>query len=437
MKSTKNFINRAKEFLENDKEGIVKSISHISCYNDEPKFYHYIAEIKDGSSNSYHEESVASGTALEKKRAVSKLFGEILERYALTKQPTDVIKGSYNDLVKVGKCPLNPEELNSYDKKLFKEINPTVIDLKSEIFHWIEAKEVYSKKRVLIPAQLVYVPFNGSSLEPQLEESISTGGSCGGSLEEAIYGGACEVIERDSYMLHYLLKLPGQSISITDDKDKELSFLRKYISGYNLELFLVDMTTDLQVPSLAAIIIDRTNLGPAVSIGLKAGFDLKRTIIGAIEEAFMVRSWIRDKFVYFEPDFKLKDGHIHTIEERAYYWFDVSMIQKLDFWLGNKKTIKYSDLKKKFNLSKKSYLTSLVVRLRKKDIPIYYVNLTPIEMEKNGFFVVKVIIPSLQSLYLDEYNKYFGKRRLHEFSQKLAKNKKHEIELNLIPHPFL
>jgi ribosomal protein S12 methylthiotransferase accessory factor len=56
-----------------------------------------------------------------------------------------------------------------------------------------------------------------------------------------------------------------------------------------------------------------------------------------------------------------------------------------------------------------------------------------------GFRVVKVVIPNLHPLYLDEKHPYLGGKRLYDVPVKLGflKNPRKEDEFNKISHPFL
>ncbi len=377
---------------------------------------------------------MASGVAFEKHAALTKLFGEILERYAITVQPKKTTVDTYEGLLKKVMNPIDIIECNPYSDDVFRKLNKNIGDLRREKFHWILGVEETESKKAMIPAQLVYLPFKKANGEPVLESPLSTGAAGGDTREDAVYGGACEVIERDSYMLSYLLKLTDPYVDLSGAKDVEISKLPSYFNRYNLELRIINTTRDLGVPSVAALVIDRTGLGPALSVGLKAGFNIKDIIIGSIEEALMVRNWIRDKFIYYEPDYKTHE-HIYTVEERAYYWFNIPMLKKIDFWLENTKLIKYEDFKNKFESSEKNEYKRLVSALKRRGVRIYTAEVQTKKMKENKFFVVKTIIPSLQPMYLDEQNRYWGKKRLHSYAKLLKKEG--AIKFNDIPHPFL
>lgn len=73
------------------------------------------------------------------------------------------------------------------------------------------------------------------------------------------------------------------------------------------------------------------------------------------------------------------------------------------------------------------------------DIDVVYADITHPKIKKHGIVVVKVFIPKLQPLYLDEHYPYLGGNRLYEVPVQLGflKVPNQEFQLNKIPHPFL
>ena len=118
--------------------------------------------------------------------------------------------------------------------------------------------------------------------------------------------------------------------------NKELTSILSILDRYALELTIFDLRTDLQIPVYAAVLLDTTGKGPAVSLGLKAGFDTIRAIIGAIEEALMTRTWIRDKYIYQKKEFDMPKK-IETIDQRAYFWFKPEKIKYFSFLFNGEK----------------------------------------------------------------------------------------------------
>lgn len=404
-------------------------------YSDEPKIYHYTSAFNTPDEND--NDTLAGGVSPSKEIAILKAISEGIERYSLSQQPNEgYLRGSYNQLAqKYGPDNvLNPKEVSAFSEKQLELSNfKNFVFSKDSYFRWIKANSLFSGKEVYIPAQLIYVPYHrhGSQHEPAIRISISTGAANGTALGSSLYRGICEIIERDAYIINYLNSLPRTRIV---NFPKDIKKLLDVFSRYNLEVAVLELTLDLQVPVFAALIFDRTGIGPAVSVGVKADLDSKEAIIGAILEANHTRPWAR--YVMMKPDTITKENsEIESFEDRLLFWSKVPMIDKLSFWQNTQKK-NFVALPAYKGHSK---IKDLLGKLRDKVKEIYFVDITPKKAKDKGFCVVKVIIPEMQPLYLDERFPYLGGRRLYEvpFRLYLIDKQLKETELNKTPHPFL
>lgn len=423
-------VERGSRFI-NDHPKIIKNIFKVPSYNDEPKLYSYQVYFKDRYSNGKNEDSSASGISFNKRRALMKVLGETIERYSLGgNNNKKFIYNNFRELKALNKLAVHPEDLIAFSDKKHYAYN-----LDKRNLHWIEGKSLISSKKILVPAQLIYVPYLYQHSEPLIRFPISTGAAAGATSSDALYRGICEIIERDAFMIAYLNKTPSPRIDLFSTNDKSIRNIVNTLRRYQLDPVVLDLTNNLKIPVFAAITVDRTGLGPAVSVGLKAGFDIKETIVGAIEESLMMRSWMRDKFIYNDPEYK-REKEITTIEDRAHFWFPVSAIKYLDFWIKNK-TLKKINIQGGGRSNNK--LEKIVELLKEKETDIIYVDITDKKIKKYGFVVVKVIIPQLHPLYLDERYPYLGGKRLYDTPMKMGilNRPNTEAKFNKIPHPFL
>lgn len=436
LKSSKGYIKaldssleKAAEFVDRNKNFII-NISKSSLYNDEPKIFAYSGTYKSRYKKST---DIACGFSFNQKVALMRVLGEGLERYCLEKyNPKISFVGSAQN---INIDYLDPSSFDAFSDNQLAKSNYKKFRMNNKsLFRWTTGFSLGRKKSLLIPAQLVSfnVPMKN---EPTILSPISTGTAAGLSLDDAVYRGICEIIERDSFMISYLNKLPSPHVHLQSIKDTRIQRILNKLKRYKLEVIVLDTTTDLKIPAFAALTLDKTGLGPAFSIGLKAGFDIKESIIGAIEESLMTRSWIRDKFIYLNPDYK-QEKIIQSLEDRACFWFPVDMIKKLEFWLENKNIKRFTNDELIFP---ENTLKASVALIEKNKMEIIYVDITHKTIKKNGFWVIRTIIPQLHPLYLDEQYPYFGGRRLYEapIKMKFFKRIKTESQLNNIPHPFL
>lgn len=82
----------------------------------------------------------------------------------------------------------------------------------------------------------------------------SNGCAIGGSLEEAIFHGILEIVERDAFLLTWYAKLPLPRLDLSSANDTELQLMiqrLRTITGYELHAF--NATMEHGIPSLWVI----------------------------------------------------------------------------------------------------------------------------------------------------------------------------------------
>ena len=404
-------IDRMKSLLGKNK--IISSTQKSFQFTDEPKFFQYTAFMNKSllPSTIKDDDNQGSGLALTEEQAQIKAMGECIERFELSSNRDIKFKKSFNNLDNA----VNPARFINY-----KEVTDSFKkDLQNNEFSWTSAVDLDSDKEIYIPSQLIYVPYLHK--ETVLRLPISNGAACASSKEEAIYKGICELIERDSFMLTYLEKRTPVKIKTDSIKDKTLNEIIYRMKRYFLEPYFFDITTDIEIPTILCVIIDKSGVGPAISIGTKTDWDVISAAKGAILEAQHTRLWIRYQMIKGKKAPEQKN--INTIEKRGLFWSSDHMISKLDFILKTPKETSIDKLR--INLKKENYLNHIKNCLINNNFSIYTKNLTSKEVESAGFYVFKTIIPELHPLYLFEDFKYL-------FSSRLKKEK-----LNEIPHPFV
>ena len=414
------------KFVEKNK-GTILDLYKAPLYNDEPKIFNYSARHKTSTTGDF---DIASGFSFNKEVALIRVLAEAIERFSLsTYRPRILARKTAGHAARLRNF-IDPLLLSPFSKhQLMQNRFEKFRIKKTSRFNWTNAYLLSSNKKVLVPAQLM--SFMAQSDDLIVMPINSTGTAFGLTLEDALYRAICEVVERDAFVIAYLNKIPSPQVSLDKIRDKEISYILSILQRYRLELVVMDLTTDIGIPVFCAIIVDKTGLGPSVSVGLKAGVETRECLIGAIEEALMTRSWIRDRVIYMQGG---NVNAIKDIQERAELWFPTNMIKKLDFWLksDNKSKIKITRTKtNRWELTKKS--------LEDIGIGVIYKNISPDEVRNSNLFVVRVLIPSLQQFYLDEAYQFFGNKRLYEVPIKLkfTNRRKDESGLNSIPHPFL
>lgn len=372
-----------------------------SRFNDEVFFYSFSTNLKttsDRISNGY------GYSFNSKKLALLKSLAEAYERHCnYIFDGKNTIKGSYSELSKTVKL------LNS---DCFKR------GFKNEILTWSEAKSLFTKSKIYIPSQQIYL--SNLIKEKPLTSRISTGCAAGSSHKDTLLRCIYEIIERDAFMCWYLYKLPAKEILISKLNNKNIQEIFKKSYDFKLDLKVFDITQDIPIPTFLVVIIDKTGIGPAITVGCKSGFNKIKTLTSTIEECFAMRTTRRIRFN------NLRINNINNTTERMTYWYPTSSIKLLNFLFNSKK------INLTINSYKNEYEQVLKI-LNNKKLDIFYKNISQIKKLDKKIIVYKAIIPKLQPLWQDE--KMF----------ELKINRKNDLEkyynfkikkINKYPHPL-
>jgi len=433
------------------KKKIIKRITKIPRrYHDEPKIIQYQTE----TPTSYPDISAYSdgrgsfskfggGADLNEERAFMKAVGEGVERLCLcTYKEKDCLLSTYKEISKKAVNPLSFAGISELQRQ---SINGLKIDERS-VFRWVQGRSLIDGKKFFIPAQSVYIGYKYCQGEPMIQQQISTGAAAADSFEEALYKGICEAVERDAFMITYLNKLSPPVIDLEAIDDPKIQETLAAFKRYKLELYVVDTTTDIGIPTMTAVIIDRTEAGLAVHVGCKTSLNIREAITGVVWETLRGRIGSRGSLSSLasreEKKAALKSDplKISSFADRRLFWDGLDMIPKIGFLFnGQKKRISQEELDNRKDISNAEKLETVVKILQRKNIDIYGFDITMPEIKGEGIWVAKVVSPQLQPLYLMERTRHVSGQRLFNVPVAAGYYQKplSESELNPLPHPFL
>lgn len=429
------------EYIKSNTEfDFIDSIRLVSQYSDEPKFWYFSANYNsshvanqglefNGNSSGFSFYSVDY--------ALLKCVAETIERYCnntFLQENVSYIGSTDNFSEKVALLNLDSIVRFSPKQLLEYKFNKFGLTPKS-IFQWTECDSLLQDEKVLVPSQLIYLSYSHLSDEPIIYPSISTGAAGGSSLSAAIVRGILEVIERDAFMVFYLNKLPAPRINIMSLEDDRIAHFIEISERYDLEIICLNITTDIGVPTVVSLVFDKTGIGKAVSLGLKSSLNQLDAILGSIEEAFHPRTWIRREHEKFGRIISKKDLMAHSsMLNRGLFWYGKNTISNLDFWINTK----LEDPDESINIISNNsgqYLKQILMIMKNLGYSMFYRSLMIPEFADLGYHVVKVLIPELQPLYLNENYPLLGGKRLLQVPRILGYSANKEF--NNIPHPFL
>jgi ribosomal protein S12 methylthiotransferase accessory factor YcaO len=158
----------------------------------------------------------------------------------------------------------------------------------------VEARSALTGGTVHVSAADAYLGY--ASPSHALESADTNGCAAGQTMAEAIMHAALEVIERDAFAIWWRNRAPRPQLN--PGNDEILSYYQRELAGSGRALRLIDLTTDLRIPVVAAYSFDRA--GANIYLGAAADLDCWRAARRATEE--MLQFWFWGRLQADPPD---------------------------------------------------------------------------------------------------------------------------------------
>lgn len=424
--------------------------------NNAPKYYDYEASVLTGNKpNNF--DTVSYGQSFDSAgEAESRCLGEFLERQFLKKiDITRTIVATKKELgnraVDIGSMPLylpwQTEVNNSFIT------NDTLLE---SPVTWVKGKSLINKKTRFIPSDRVF--WGQYDLRSKsLNQPTSNGNGGGFSYEEAVLSGLYELVERDSFMCHWLLKLPAPIIEMGEGVGERLKTKLQDAKRYAIEVVFLDITTTINVPSALCILFDRHDVNDVkIAVGAAAGYNPNRLLEKSYLEALVVlrRHWFADKRhsdnekmgkrgMFDNSQFDSEDWEVRldryrgsVVEQQMYFLVQQgSKISYPDFYSKSHKNFKSRKEELKYVRRLFTTLSNVMPGLHPY---VYRVQDNSNFLASVGFHVVSVVVPQLFPLYLTEHQGTLDIHNLKhwEFTAEAKGNTWTGEVKNLFPHPF-
>jgi ribosomal protein S12 methylthiotransferase accessory factor len=224
--------------------------------------------------------SIYAGKGATKPQAKASAMMEAFERYSAEQQKTDKEKIVVGSFTEIDGC-IDPKSL----------ILPSnILDSDRNSISWVMATNAVDDSECLVPANAIYhpyIPVNGISLF----KSNTNGLASGNVIEEAVFHGITEVVERDAWSIFEALRQPKREVNC---ENTENQFIIEVMSKFNkagVEIKLVDLTADVKIPTMAAVSDDTVLKDPALlTLGVGTHLDPEVAAIRALTEVAQSRA---------------------------------------------------------------------------------------------------------------------------------------------------
>ncbi|MDZ8237033.1 MAG: YcaO-like family protein [Nostoc sp. ChiQUE01a] len=375
------------------------------------------------------------GRGMTDEQAIFGAVGEAIERYCGSiVHGRQIVVSSYEEL---GDDAVRPPAFFSFSNKQYSDpIFPFPVFDPAMQTSWIAGISLATNQQILVPVSLVYFDWDSDLSGDYILPVSSNGMASGPTLEFAAYSGLCELIERDAFIITWLNRLPAPRIYFHHRPGIETEIARHY-ARFGIELVTFDLTTDIKVPVVMAMLIDHSGKSPAVATGLGCHLDGPTALRKAIFEVCQSRFGDIQRMAGGAGANLNQYSDIKSLDDHSAFFYTTARLGELDFLFHHNQSLKVEDLPTYASQSEVEKLRSLIVKLHSVGVEPYLVELTTPDIKSLGFRVVRTLASGLVPIYFGYGQEPLGTQRLFDVPEKLGYGgQRTEDDLNPCPHPM-
>ena len=276
--------------------GVVPAIEKIP--NRAGMHVYVCTQISDRSASNHRANRVlgrpgaAAGKGAGDLQARVSCLAEAIERYSCHHQGHHPLLHSRLD--QLGKTAIAPQDLLLFsntqyeNRNLSNEIHGGGFNWVPEQFDpayaidWSPAWSLTHNREVWLPADFCYFGYS-SDLNHDFCKADSNGCASGNTLEEAIQQGFFELVERDACALWWYNRVTRPGVDLDSFDDPFFASMQNSFNQAGRELVVLDITSDLGVPTVMAISWRQID-GGGIHLGLGCHLEARLAISRALAE---------------------------------------------------------------------------------------------------------------------------------------------------------
>jgi ribosomal protein S12 methylthiotransferase accessory factor len=378
--------------------------------------------------------------------AVSELTAilEGLERYCglEPRGKKTVVHDSYNQLKNQA---LHPIEVGVHAKEQyerpgfpFTEFDP---DRKID---WVWGYSFLQERPILVPELLAYYSLGCGSRGFVYE--TSNGCALGGSLEEAIFYGILEVVERDSFLMTWYAQMSLPRLDPASIEDQELQLMIERMRAVaEYDLYLYNATMEHGIPSILAIAKNRKEKGMNLICAAGSHLDPVRAVKTAVHELAGMMMSLDEKLETNQEEYvrMLQDSSlVQQMDDHGMLYGLPQAEERLQFLLDDCRPLRTFNEEFKWkstHLDLTDDLQDILQVFRQLNLDVIVVDQTTPETARNGLYCVKVLIPGMLPMTFGHHlTRVTGLDRVFRVPMELGFSEEPLTaeQLNPHPHPF-
>lgn len=339
---------------------------------------------------------------------------------------------------------LNPVKVGVHTKEQyakpgfpFKPFNP------DRPINWVWSYSFLQERPILVPELLAYYSLGCGQ---GFVYETSNGCALGGSLEEAIFYGILEVVERDSFLMTWYAQLALPRLDPYSANDQELQLMvdrMRAVAGYDLYLF--NSTMEHGIPSVLALAKNRKQKGLNIICAAGAHLDPVRAVKSAIHELAGMMLTLDEKFESNREEYvrMLQDSSlVQKMDDHGMLYGLPQAEERLQFLLDDNRLLRTFGEEfewKARHADLTDDLKDILKVFRRLNLDVIVVDQTTPETRRNGLYCVKVLIPGMLPMTFGHHlTRVTGLERVLRVPMELgyAKQPLKLEQLNPHPHPF-
>ena len=215
---------------------------------------------------------------------------EAIERYSgifqgdeirVTRRFTDFAPGDAilpNDVLLFSNAQTMPDQTPTDDSSE-SHIAPAPFDPSARI-EWSPVWSLRDERFKYLPTSILYFFYGG----PASFHADSNGCAAGNTLEEAIVQGFLELVERDAYAIWWYNRLRRAEVDLSQFNDSYVRDLHSQLAEADRKLWVLDVTSDLGIPTYVAILHWMQNGKENIEFGSGAHFDPRIAMLRTLTE---------------------------------------------------------------------------------------------------------------------------------------------------------
>jgi ribosomal protein S12 methylthiotransferase accessory factor len=300
---------------------------------------------------------------------------------------------------------------------------------------WVWGMSLAQGRPILVPRDVVWwVRGPGVLFSP-----TSSGAAIHSGLPHAILNAVYEMIERDAFVIAWLARLSLPRLALPPDAPDPAG-ARRALAELDFECRYVDLTTDLGIPVVLALVRDRRNpdfLLPTMVAALRP-----ERLLGKLhrELAQFVYPYVVDQRCFHTAITESGDpARVALLPDHLGFYQDRTRHPLTAFLTASSRTRRLAELPwGADDLDVFGELEAVSRRLAAAGHEVLVVDGSPPPLERLGIHAVRVLIPGLQPLHAGHGRAVLGGERLYRLPRQLglADGDLTRADLNPWPHPF-